>query len=79
MGYFANKMIMPEDYHENFIMSALSVSSCELFLRTCSKVIEAFSDVSVKKSKIWKTIENANVDGEHLETKTLFSNVSGLM
>lgn len=48
-------------------------------LRTCSKVIEAFSDVSVKKNKIWKTIENANVDGEHLETKTLFSNVSGLM
>ena len=37
-------------------------------------MIEAFSDVSVWTRNFWKTLENANVDGDHFETKTPFSN-----
>ncbi len=45
----------------------------------CNKVNLTFSDISVWMRNIWKMLETDSVDGECFKTKTLFSNVSGLM
>lgn len=63
VGYFANKLTVPEEYCENFIMSGLFY----YVLRMYSKMILAFSDVSVCMSNFCKTLENARVDGEYFE------------
>lgn len=54
VGYFANKLTVPEEYCENFIMSGLFY----YVLRMYSKMILAFSDVSVCMSNFCKTLEN---------------------
>lgn len=74
---FVNKMILSEEFHENFHLYRLS----ELFEALCmhSKVNLIFFDISLWKRNFWIMLENSSVDGEDFKMKMHVENVSGLM
>ncbi len=71
---FINK-ILSEEMHENLCRWDV----CLIFYENFTHVQQGKFNVFQRFSVIENLLEKAHVDRERFETKTLFSNVSGLM